>query len=69
MTQLNPKPPAAPAFGKVEAEGYRHITVGKVTPIIGAEIAGVDLSQPLSHDVLEEIRRAFLENLVIFFHH
>ena len=46
---------------------YHHITVAPVTGALGAEIGGVDLSKPLSGDVLAEIRRAFVENLVIFF--
>lgn len=46
---------------------YQHITVERITPIIGAEIGGVDLSQPLSDEQLAEIRRAFLENHVVVF--
>ena len=40
------------------------------TPIagaLGAEITGVDLSQPLSAAVVAEIRQALLDHLVIFF--
>ena len=50
-----------------EAAPYETITVDKLTPIIGAEIGGVDLSQPLRQPQLEEIHRALAENLVIFF--
>ena len=40
----------------------------KLTPIIGAEIGGVDLSQPLGNQTFRgEIHRALAENLVIFF--
>lgn len=46
---------------------YETITVDKTTPIIGAEIAGVDLRQPLSNQQQDEIHRALAENLVIFF--
>ncbi len=46
---------------------YDTITVDKLTPIIGAEIAGVDLSRPLGNHQMEEIHRALAENLVIFF--
>ena len=46
---------------------YDTITVDKLTPIIGAEIAGVGLSQPLSTQQLEELQRALAEHLVIFF--
>jgi taurine dioxygenase len=34
---------------------------------IGAEISGVDLSAPLDDDMIAEIRRAWLDHLVIFF--
>ncbi len=46
---------------------YETISVDKLTPIIGAEISGVDLSQPLGNATFSEIQRAFAENLVIFF--
>lgn len=46
---------------------YETITVDKLTPIIGAEIGGVDLSQPLGNRTFDEIHRALAENLVIFF--
>ncbi|KPZ01715.1 TauD/TfdA dioxygenase family protein [Pseudomonas syringae] len=46
---------------------YQSITVNRLTPIIGAEVGGVDLSQPLSAEQLTEIRRAFLENHVLVF--
>lgn len=46
---------------------YRHIDVQPLTTAIGAEIGGVDLSQPLSADVTAEIRTALLEHLVVFF--
>jgi taurine dioxygenase len=41
--------------------------VEKLTPLIGAELGGVDLSKPLSAEQLGEIRRALTENLVMFF--
>ena len=50
-----------------ESAPYDTITVDKLTPIIGAEIGGVDLAQPLGNQTLEEIHRALAENLVIFF--
>ena len=46
---------------------YETILIDKLTPIIGAEILGVDLSQPLSEVTQEEIHRALAENLVLFF--
>ncbi|MGE5270423.1 MAG: TauD/TfdA family dioxygenase, partial [Thiohalocapsa sp.] len=42
------------------------ITVDKLTPIIGAELGGVDLRAP-SNRQMDEIHRALAENLVIFF--
>ena len=49
------------------AAPYETITLDRLTPIIGAEIGGVDLSQPLANRQREEIHRALAENLVIFF--
>ena len=46
---------------------YRHIEVRRVAGALGAEIHGVDLSKPRPAEVTAEIRRAWLENLVVFF--
>jgi taurine dioxygenase len=46
---------------------YNSITVDRLTPIIGAEVGGVDLSKPLNDEQLAEVRRAFLENHVLVF--
>jgi taurine dioxygenase len=46
---------------------YQTLTVEKLTPLIGAELGGVDLSRPLSAEQRSEIERALVENLVIFF--
>ena len=46
---------------------YQTIQVRKVTPRIGAEISGVDLSKPLDDRTFREIKAALLENQVIFF--
>ena len=58
-----------PRIRHIAEEGapYETITVDKLTPIIGAEIGGVDLSKPLGNAIFLEIQRAFAENLVIFF--
>ena len=45
---------------------YETITVDKLTPIIGAEIGGVDLNTA-SNRQMDEIHRALAENSVIFF--
>jgi alpha-ketoglutarate-dependent taurine dioxygenase len=46
---------------------FETITVDKLTPIIGAEIGGVDLARP-SNRQMDEIHRALAESLVVFFH-
>jgi len=46
---------------------YETIRVDKLTPIVGAEVGGVDLSEPLSNLQMTEVHRALAENLVIFF--
>jgi len=46
---------------------YRRIAVKPLTPAVGAEIDGVDLAAPLDAETVAEIRRAFLEHLVVFF--
>ncbi|MFG2869625.1 TauD/TfdA dioxygenase family protein [Streptomyces sp. NPDC048338] len=46
---------------------YRLLDISPLTPHIGAEIEGVDLSLPIGEDVAEEIRQALLEWKVLFF--
>ena len=46
---------------------YQSITVQPVAGSLGAEVSGVDLAAPLSNAAAAEIRRAFTENLVLFF--
>lgn len=48
------------------SSGYRCITVDPITPIIGAEIGGVDLAD-IDDETWEEVARAFAEHLVVFF--
>jgi taurine dioxygenase len=43
------------------------IQVEKLAHALGAEVAGVDLSQPLPADVFAQIRRAWLDHLVLRF--
>jgi len=47
--------------------GYQSISVEPVTPVIGAEIGNVDLSQPLDARTFAEIRDAIRRYRVIFF--
>ena len=46
---------------------YRCIKVRPIAGALGAEIQGVDIQRPLDGEVVSEIRRAFLDHLVIFF--
>ena len=55
-----------------DTEPYETIAVEKLTPVIGAEISGVDIGKLVSEEQrsnrqLDEIHRALAENLVIFF--
>ncbi len=45
----------------------KHIEVRPLGAALGAEISGVDISKPLAEPVVNEIRQAFLEHLVVFF--
>jgi taurine dioxygenase len=46
---------------------YQCIRVSPIAGALGAEVAGVDLARELDHETLAEIRRAWLEHLVVFF--
>lgn len=46
---------------------YRYIETHKIAGALGAEVSGVNLAEPLPPEVLAEVRRALLDNLVIFF--
>jgi taurine dioxygenase len=46
---------------------YDTIEVHPLTGALGAEIRGVDLSQPLAPSTVAEIRRAFLDHLLLVF--
>jgi len=50
-----------------ESAPFDTITLDKLTPIIGAEVGGVDLARPLGNQTIDEIHRALAENSVIFF--
>ena len=41
---------------------YQTIEVTKLTPHIGAEIGGVDLSRPLGNQQFQEVHDALMEN-------
>jgi len=46
---------------------YAAIQVDKLTPLVGAEVRGVDLSRPLDERTFKEIHAALVDNGVIFF--
>src|SRR5262249_4273841 len=46
---------------------YQTIEVRKLTPHIGAEIFGADLSRPLGNQQFQEVHDALMDRLVIFF--
>jgi taurine dioxygenase len=49
------------------SERYRNIDVSRIAGALGAEITGVDLAVELDDETAAEIRRAWLEHLVVFF--
>jgi taurine dioxygenase len=42
--------------------GYETIEVRKVTPVIGAEVHGADLTKPLGNQQFQEIHDALMDN-------
>src|SRR5215831_8502719 len=46
---------------------YQTIELRKLAPSVGAEIFGVDLSQPLGNQQFQEVHDALMDRLVIFF--
>jgi taurine dioxygenase len=56
--------------GEIASQGkpdYRHIAPRPLCGALGAEIAGLDLSQPLADDVFAEVEAAFHEHVVLVF--
>lgn len=45
----------------------RSFEIKRVSPAIGAEVIGLDISKHLDDDVIAELRSAWLEHLVLFF--
>jgi taurine dioxygenase len=56
-----------PKGWRAEAMQYGSIEVRRVAGALGAEVSGVDLREPLSEEQASDIRRAWLEHLVLFF--
>jgi len=46
---------------------YQHFTANRVTPYMGAELDGIDLTRPLSPSQADELRDALARFQVIFF--
>ncbi len=46
---------------------YQSISVQPIAGALGAEVSGVNLAEPLRNSVAAELRRAFVEHLVLFF--
>lgn len=46
---------------------YRTITVSPISPMIGAEISGVDINAGVDDDQFADIKQAFIDYAVIFF--
>ena len=55
-------------FSTVYCQFSPPMKLSRITPAIGAEVSGVDLSQNLEKPMLDQIYDALIENLVIFFH-
>ncbi len=51
-----------------KTEGYDLIDVRPMNPVVGAEVHGVDLREPVSDALFAEINRAFLTHHVLAFH-
>jgi taurine dioxygenase len=45
----------------------RHLVTTPITPAIGREVHGVDLSQDMSADLFEQIQQAWFEGLILLF--
>lgn len=54
-------------FKVVEPNREIDMEVREITPCIGAEISGLDLSQPLPNDVVDRLRILFVQRLVLVF--
>ena len=51
----------------MQATSYSHIRVDPLSPVIGAEVSGVDLSTSLEPGVVEDLHTALMTHLVLFF--
>jgi taurine dioxygenase len=51
----------------VHPRSYRHIAVAPLTGVLGAEVTGVDLREPLAADAWQEVKQAFADHQVLLF--
>jgi len=58
---------ALAVWNTAERKPFETITVKRLSPAVGAEISGVDLSKEIPEPQFEEIRRAIDENLAVIF--
>ncbi|MDQ7808685.1 TauD/TfdA family dioxygenase [Amycolatopsis sp. A133] len=49
------------------ARGYRTLAVRGLTPVLGAEVTGLDLTRELTEEQLTELKTAFLDHHVLVF--
>ena len=49
------------------ARGYRTLQVRGLTPVLGAEVTGLDLTRELTEEQLTELKTAFLDHHVLVF--
>ncbi|MAB13725.1 TauD/TfdA family dioxygenase [Parvibaculum sp.] len=50
-----------------EKRDYKTIEVAPLTPVLGAEVEGLDLTQPLDDEQLMEVKQAFADHSVLVF--
>lgn len=53
--------------GEDRPRDYKHISVKPISPVIGAEIGGIDLAAPLDDERLSEVHTALMDHCVVFF--
>lgn len=68
LTDVGPRKPRRLPEGRV-ADPYERLELAPLTAVIGAEVVGFDLAQPIDDELGRELRRAFLEWKVLFFRH
>lgn len=57
----------APVISPIDAPATGTLTVEQLTPVIGAEVSGVDLGKPIDRAVRDELYALLLRHKVLFF--